>query len=83
MLQCPNKHISRVHTEQIHKLSKDLHHLQTNSTLQTHIMYIVERWTAFKPIYVPTLSFTFPAMQLRKAHNEQIQIGMHFFQRNN
>ena len=71
--------MSRVRTEQIHKLSKDLHHLQTNPTLQTHMMHIVERWTASKPIDVPTLSFTFPATQLRKAHNEQIQIGIQFF----
>ena len=78
VLQCPNIHVSRVRTEQIYKLSKDLHHLQTNSTLQKHIMHIVERWTASKPIDVPTLSFTFPAIQLRKAHNEQIQNGIFF-----
>ena len=69
VLQCPNIHVSRLRTEQIHKLSKDLNHHKLVSSKRT----------ASKPINVPPLSFTFPMMQFCKAHNDQIQIGMQSF----
>ena len=65
--------------KKIQKNDKELHYLETNSALQNHIMSIVTDWTSSRPLNELQLFFLFTSLQLRKAHDDQVKIGMHHF----
>ena len=40
---------------------------------------MLENWTSSKPLPEPKISLTFPSMSLKRAHDDQIHIGMQCF----
>ena len=81
VLQCKNIHIDRVRKEHINKISKELFLLNTYLMMHKHIMKIIENWTSTTDIQAPSIRFNFPSLALRRAHEDQAEIGFHSFSR--
>ena len=79
VLKCGNIHLTRLRQEQITKIKSALVELKTNAVVQTHILLIINSWLSNIPITLPPVTTEFPSILLRRAYEEQVDIGISGF----
>ena len=79
VLKCGNIHLTRLRKEQITKIKSALVELKTNAVVQTHILLIINSWLSNIPITLPPVTTEFPSILLRRAYEEQVDIGISGF----
>ena len=65
--------------KQITKIKSALVELKTNAVVQNHILLIINSWLSNIPITLPPVTTEFPSILLRRAYEEQVDIGISGF----
>ena len=79
VLQCDNIHLTSLRYGQVTKIKSALAELKTNTVVQTHILLIIHSWLSNTLITLPPVTTEFPSIILRRAYEEQFDIGFSGF----